>query len=107
LIKGHLRLIDYAFRYGGDEFVILLPQTSKEQAVVACRRLLDLVRANTFLKDEELDLKVSASFGVATYPSDAKSAHDIIRQADEMMYLVKNSTRDSIAVAQRGVLATL
>jgi diguanylate cyclase (GGDEF)-like protein len=106
IIKGHLRLIDYAFRYGGDEFVILLPQTSKDQATIACRRLLDLLRAGVFLKDEELDLKVSASFGVATYPGDAKSAHDLIRQADEMMYLVKNSTRDSIAVAQHGVLAT-
>ncbi len=106
MIKGHLRLIDYAFRYGGDEFVILLPQTSKDQATIACRRLLDLLRAGVFLKDEELDLKVSASFGVATYPGDAKSAHDLIRQADEMMYMVKNSTRDSIAVAQHGVLAT-
>src|SRR5947209_12700531 len=67
-IKGHLRLIDYAFRYGGDEFVILLPQTSKEAATVACRRLLELIRSTIFLKDEALDLNLSASFGLATYP---------------------------------------
>jgi GGDEF domain-containing protein len=42
--------------------------------------------------------------GVAAYPEDAKSAHEIIRQADEMMYMVKNTTRDSIAVAQQGML---
>jgi diguanylate cyclase (GGDEF)-like protein len=47
---------------------------------------------------------VRASMGVATYPEDAKSAHEIIRQADEMMYMVKNSTRDNIAVAQQGML---
>ena len=44
------------------------------------------------------------SMGMATYPHDAKSAHEIIRQADEMMYMVKNTTRDNIAVAQQGVL---
>jgi len=40
----------------------------------------------------------------ATYPHDAKTPHDIIRQADEMMYLVKNTTRDNIGIAQRGVM---
>jgi GGDEF domain-containing protein len=43
--------------------------------------------------------------GVATYPEDAKNAHDIIHQADEMMYAVKNSTRDSISVAKVGLIA--
>jgi len=103
-IKAHLRLIDYAFRYGGDEFVILLPQTSKDQAMVACKRLLDVLRGTKFLQEEDLNLIVRASFGLASYPADAKTSHEIIRQADEMMYLVKNTTRDNIAVAQRGVL---
>ena len=44
LIKAQLRLIDYAFRYGGDEFVVLLPQTSKDQALVVARRLRDDLR---------------------------------------------------------------
>ncbi len=42
--------------------------------------------------------------GLASYPDDAKSAHELIRQADEMMYVVKNSTRDNIAVTQMGLL---
>ena len=104
-IKSHLRLIDYAFRYGGDEFVILLPQTSKDSALIVARRLLENFRKNTYLNDEGLHLNVRASFGMASYPEDAKSAHEIIRQADEMMYLVKNSTRDNIAVAQQGMLS--
>ena len=103
-IKAHLRLIDYAFRYGGDEFVILLPQTGKESATVVARRLLDFFRTTNFLKDESLNLNIRASFGLATYPDDAKSAHEIIRQADEMMYVVKNTTRDNIGVAQQGLL---
>src|SRR5512141_1597707 len=104
LIKAQLRLIDYAFRYGGDEVVVLLPQTGKDQALVVARRLRDALRASTFCKEEGLNLNVRASIGVATYPHDAKTPHDVIRQADEMMYLVKNSTRDNIGVAQRGML---
>jgi diguanylate cyclase (GGDEF)-like protein len=104
LIKAQLRLIDYAFRYGGDEFVILLPQTSKDQALVVARRLRDLLRTGLFCKEEGLNLNVRASIGVATYPHDAKTPHDVIRQADEMMYLVKNTTRDNIGIAQRGVM---
>jgi diguanylate cyclase (GGDEF)-like protein len=103
-VKSHLRLIDYAFRYGGDEFVILLPQTSKESATVVARRLLEYFRKTMWLKGDGLNLNVRASFGLASYPEDAKSAHEIIRQADEMMYVVKNSTRDNIGIAQQGLL---
>ena len=103
LIKAQLRLIDFAFRYGGDEFVVLLPQTSKDSALVVARRLRDSLRNSVFCKEEGLNLNVRASMGLATYPHDAKSPHDIIRQADEMMYMVKNSTRDNIGIAQRGL----
>jgi diguanylate cyclase (GGDEF)-like protein len=103
LIKAQLRLIDFAFRYGGDEFVVLLPQTSKDAALNVARRLRDSLRASNFCKEEMLNLNVRASIGLATYPHDAKSPHDIIRQADEMMYMVKNSTRDNIGIAQRGL----
>jgi diguanylate cyclase (GGDEF)-like protein len=103
LIKAQLRLFDYAFRYGGDEFVVLLPQTSKDAALHVAHRLRDSLRASNFCKEEGLFLNVRASMGLATYPHDAKSPHEIIRQADEMMYAVKNSTRDNIGIAQRGV----
>jgi len=104
LIKAQLRLIDYAFRYGGDEFVVLLPQTGKDAALVVAKRLRDNLRVSAFCKEEGLNLNVRASIGVATYPHDAKSPQDVIRQADEMMYLVKNTTRDNIGIAQRGVM---
>ncbi|MGC1374560.1 MAG: sensor domain-containing diguanylate cyclase, partial [Candidatus Sulfotelmatobacter sp.] len=104
LVKAQLRLIDFAFRYGGDEFVVLLPQTGKDQALVVAKRLRDGLRASQFCQDAGLNLNVRASIGLATYPHDARDAHDIIRQADEMMYLVKNTTRDNIGIAQRGVM---
>ena len=104
LIKAQLRLIDYAFRYGGDEFVILLPQTGKEQAVVVAKRLREALRTSTFCQEEKLDLKVRASMGLSTFPHDAKTPQDVIRQADEMMYIVKNTTRDNIGIAGRGLM---
>lgn len=103
-VKSQLRLIDYAFRYGGDEFVILLPQTDKTSALVVAKRLQEMMRRTQFLSDDGLNLNVRCSMGLATYPEDAKSSHEIIRQADEMMYMVKNSSRDNIAVAQQGLL---
>ena len=104
LIKAQLRLIDYAFRYGGDEFVVLLPQTGKDAALVVAKRLRDSLRTSMFCREEGLNINVRASMGVATYPHDAKTPHDVIRQADEMMYLVKNTSRDNIGIAQRGVM---
>jgi diguanylate cyclase (GGDEF)-like protein len=103
-IKSNLRLIDSAFRYGGDEFVVLLPQTGKEAALLVGKRLRDTFRNSSYLAAENLNLNVRASLGLASYPQDAKSAHEIIRQADEMMYTVKNSTRDALAVAQQGMI---
>jgi len=104
LIKAQLRLIDFAFRYGGDEFVVLLPQTTKDQGVVVAKRLQDSLRAGTFCAEQGLNLSVRASMGLATFPHDARTPQDIIRQADEMMYMVKNTTRDNIGVASRGVM---
>src|SRR5499425_2634552 len=76
-LKSHCRLIDFAIRYGGDEFVILLPQTGKDSALVVARRLRDSLRSSCFCKEEGLNLNVRASIGLATYPHDAKTPHDV------------------------------
>jgi diguanylate cyclase (GGDEF)-like protein len=97
-------LIDFAFRYGGDEFVVLLPQTGKDAAVVVAKRLRDSMRNGDFRTDQGDQIDVRASMGLATFPHDAQTPHDVIRKADEMMYAVKNSTRDNIGVASRGLV---
>ena len=101
-IKSHLRLIDYAFRYGGDEFVIVLPQTGVDAALAVAKRVQQSFREEPFLRDEGVSVIVKSSIGIACYPQDAKSANDIIVRADEQMYAVKNTTRDAIAVAGLG-----
>ena len=104
VIRNNCRLIDFAFRYGGDEFVILLPQTSKENACVVARRLHRLIRETHWLTSDGLEVRITTSAGVASYPTDAKTKAQLLHLADEAMYLVKNATRDSVAVANQGVL---
>ncbi|MBZ5561058.1 MAG: sensor domain-containing diguanylate cyclase [Acidobacteriia bacterium] len=105
VIKNNLRMIDYAFRYGGDEFVILLPQTSRENALLVVRRIKDLLTSRVFFAEEGLNIKVTASFGLAGFPMDGRTRKELLRMADEAMYLVKNSTRNNIALAGEGIRA--
>ena len=103
-LKERCRLIDFAFRYGGDEFVILLPQTSKESALNVARRLHKLIRETVWLEKEGLNVRITASMGVASYPSDSRTKEALLHLADEAMYLVKNTNRDSVAAANMGIL---
>jgi diguanylate cyclase (GGDEF)-like protein len=103
-LKNKCRLIDFAFRYGGDEFVLLLPQTSKDNALNVARRLHKMIRESVWLASEGLNIKVTTSLGVASYPVDSRSKEGLLHLADEAMYLVKNTSRDSVAAANLGVL---
>ncbi len=103
-LKTNCRLIDFAFRYGGDEFVILLPQTSKENAIYVAKRLHKLIRETVWLSKEDLNIKITPSVGVASYPADSKTKEGLLHLADEAMYLVKNTNRDSVAAANLGIL---
>ena len=104
LIKINCRLIDFAFRYGGDEFVVLLPQTSKENALLVARRLHRMIRETVWLQAEKLNIHITPSVGVASYPSDSRTKVELLHLADEAMYAVKNSTRDGVAAANFGVV---
>jgi len=103
-LKQRCRLIDFAFRYGGDEFVLLLPQTSKENALHVARRLHALIRETLWLASDGLNLHLTASMGVASYPVDSRTKEGLLHLADEAMYLVKNTNRDSVAAANIGIL---
>jgi diguanylate cyclase (GGDEF)-like protein len=103
-LKSHSRLIDFAFRYGGDEFVLLLPQTSKENAMNVARRIHKLIRETVWLRPEGLNIKLTPSLGLASYPVDSRTKEGLLHMADEAMYLVKNTARDSVAAANVGIL---
>jgi diguanylate cyclase (GGDEF)-like protein len=103
-LKTNCRLIDFAFRYGGDEFVLLLPQTSKENAINVARRLHKLIRETVWLKSEGLNIRLTPSMGLAAYPVDSKTKEGLLHLADEAMYQVKNANRDRVAAANMGIL---
>ena len=91
-----LRTVDIVARYGGDEFVIVLPQTPPDNAIQIAERIRKSIEHNVFLKKDGYSLKMTASFGVASYPESAKSKEDLLRLADEAMYRVKYQTRNGV-----------
>jgi diguanylate cyclase (GGDEF)-like protein len=93
-----------AFRYGGDEFVAIMPGADKLAGMAATMKLREDLRSARFLEGAGLSLRISGSFGMATFPEDGETVPTILRAADTMMYEAKNATRDNIAVAGRGLL---
>jgi diguanylate cyclase (GGDEF)-like protein len=104
LMRRSLGPNNAAFRYGGDEFVALLPGMGKSAASGTTLALRDDLRSARFLEGAGLSLSVSGSFGLATYPEDGNSVPTILRAADTMMYEAK-ITRDSVAVSGKGTVS--
>ena len=82
-LRENLRLIDAAFRYGGDEFAILLPQTSRDSALFVARRIARAFHSREWRPEENISLQLRASIGVAGYPHDATTPQEIVQRADE------------------------
>src|SRR5438309_4826229 len=103
LLLGTLRSTDVPVRYGSDEFVVLLPETSKDQAVEAANRIRSEIASARFLADAPFGpVRITASLGVATFPDDARAPEELLRRADDAMYRVKAERRDGVAAAQPG-----
>lgn len=98
-----IRTSDVAIRYGGDEFVLVLPRTSKAEALTFVNRLVETLHNHVFLKSKHLTIKMTASFGIATFPEDGKTIDAIISAADKAMYYVKRGTKDGVYAVSRPV----
>jgi diguanylate cyclase (GGDEF)-like protein len=103
LMKRSLGPYNSCFRYGGDEFVVLMPGAVKDAAVTLTCQLFEDLRAARFLEGAGMSLSLTGSFGLATFPEDGDTVAMILRSADTMMYEAK-TTRDNIAVLGRGLL---
>jgi diguanylate cyclase (GGDEF)-like protein len=99
LLKRTLGPDHAAFRYGGDEFVVLLRGLDKPAASELTHLLCSRLAGERFLPGEGLALTVTGSFGLATFPQDGATLHDLIRSADTMMYAAKAAGRNCVAVA--------
>src|SRR6267142_7214936 len=92
-LKKALRTSDYAFRIGGDEFALILPQTDAPQALALARRV-ETVFAE-MLQPLQLTVGVCMDHGAANFPQDAQQADQLIRIADERLYRLKHSNHSS------------
>jgi diguanylate cyclase (GGDEF)-like protein len=96
-LKKALRTSDSAFRIGGDEFAVLLPQTDADQAIALSRRI-ETVFAET-LQELPLSVTVSMDHGVATFPIDGEQADELIRVADDRLYRLKQANHRKLGGA--------
>ena len=94
-LKRALRTSDSAFRIGGDEFALLLPQTDAEQALALSRRVETVFVE--MLRPLDLAVGVSMDHGVATFPQDGEQAEQLIRVADERLYRLKHANHGKTA----------
>lgn len=96
VLKEQLRTTDLVYRYGGDEFIVLLPRTEVDIAKKIALRISESVKSQIFKIDHVENYKLSLSIGVASFPQDAHSAKSIIEFADKMMYMSKKSGRGKV-----------
>ena len=99
ILAEAVRESDILARYGGDEFVVVLPETPPAGALVIAERLRRAIEAHSFLQGQGLTARISASFGISSYPDHALTPEGLIQKADQAMYRVKEKEKNGIEVA--------
>ena len=95
ILETNCRRSDVVARYGGDEFVILMPETNMEHARQLATKLRGWVSADPLLREKN----ISASFGIACYPLHGSSPQELIQVADASMYLSKHQGGNAVSTA--------
>lgn len=90
---------DRIVRYGGDEFVVILPRQDKISAAEKVQRMKHVLTSTRFLQKEGLNVRVTASFGLATYPCDAHDKHELLAEADRGLFRSKAAGKNRISMA--------
>ena len=100
MISDNLRDTDSVGRYGGEEFIILLPESDKEEAISIAERIRRSVDNYKFPRAEtQPEGKLTVSIGVSSYPDDGDKWENIIRSADDALYVAKNTGRNRVIAA--------
>jgi diguanylate cyclase (GGDEF)-like protein len=99
ILSRAVRESDILARYGGDEFVVVLPETPASGALVIGERIRRAIEGHRFLSAQGLAARLSASLGIASYPDHALAPEGLIQKADQAMYRVKEREKNGIEVA--------
>lgn len=90
---------DRLVRYGGDEFIVILPRQGKEEALLKVARMKKAITTTAFLQKEEVHARLTASFGLACFPGDAKDKHQLLAEADRCLFQSKSEGKNRVTFA--------
>ncbi len=102
-VRARIRKFDKLFRFGGDEFCIVLPETEWHGALEVAERVREAIACKPFLTSQPMGkggVRMTASFGVASFPLHARTKEDLVLRADRAMQRIKAGTKNSIEVAE-------
>lgn len=104
VLKDSLRQEDIACRYGGEEFCIVCPTTNEQQALMVAERIGRGIRSLELNMNQLALGTVTTSIGIAIYPDHGSTMDEVIKLADEALYLAKQNGRDRVEVSPRNIL---
>ena len=107
LLRAFVRETDVAGRYGGDEFMVLLPETPKHIAEKLASEMRALISATPLRLDRHGTLPLTVSVGMASFPRDARTADDLMAEADHAMYDAKRAGRNQTCFSRPATSAIL
>ncbi len=87
---------DRLVRYGGDEFIVILPRQTKDEALLKVARMKQAISSTRFLQKEGVHARLTASFGLAAYPNDAQDKRGLLAEADRRLFQSKTEGKDRI-----------
>ena len=101
ILKRNTRATDYACRYGGEEMSIILPQTSKKEALINAERICHEVAKTPLKTANNAVCHITISLGVSTFPEDGETVQEIIEFADKALYSAKNHGRNRVGESEQ------
>ena len=87
---------DILIKYGGDEYIIIFPDRGRQEVTALTEKILQTIRQTTYLASEAHPVNITASFGIAMYPEDARTKKELLMLADDIMYTIKRTTKNSV-----------
>ena len=91
---------DRLVRYGGDEFIVILPRQNKQEAVAKVQRMKKVIESTPFLQKENIQARLTASFGLASFPHDAKNKRELLAEADRCLFQSKTEGKNRITIVE-------